>query len=111
MSSDERRGSGTISGASGTAAACRSTSAQNASKSSGVRTFDRYSADPVMGRAPLSSRLALPLVLVADPVDRVHDLAVGQHGGDLAADLLDVAVDGGVGHPALAAVHPVPAVV
>jgi hypothetical protein len=31
----------------------------------------------------------------------VHDLAIGQHGGDLPADLLDVAVDGAVGHDAL----------
>src|SRR5499427_6529104 len=54
---------------------------------------------------PARGRAALRLVLVAEPVDRVHDLAIGQHGGDLPADLLDVAVDGAVGHHPLVAVH------
>src|SRR5687768_1787667 len=35
----------------------------------------------------------------------MDDLAVGLHGGDLLADLLDVAVDGAVGDDALVAVH------
>jgi hypothetical protein len=35
----------------------------------------------------------------------VHDLALGQHGGDLPADLLDVAVEGAVGDDSLVAVH------
>src|SRR5262245_66380060 len=52
-----------------------------------------------------SAPRVLPFILVAQTVDRVHDLAVGQHGSDLPTDLLDVAVDGAVGDDTLITIH------
>src|SRR6202795_657030 len=55
--------------------------------------------------APRERTSGLPLVLVAETVDRVHHLPVRQHRRDLPTDLLDVAVDGPVGDDPLVAVH------
>src|SRR5262249_2228635 len=57
------------------------------------------------GLAAMRVNAALGLGLVAQPVDRVHDLAIGQPGGNFPGDFFDVAADGAVGPPRLVAVH------